>query len=1124
MKNKFSATLMALLALVAALCVCFVACDQLPDDDTPVEEDIIYTVSFNLDGGSCSANLADGLKVVKGTALNLSSYVITKEHHTFGGWTDGTNTIAADGSITVNGDTTLTALWTLNSYIVTFNVNGGNELANSTVSKDYNTQLSLADYQPTRTNYLFKGWTDGTDSYAADAQITVTQNITLTAVWALDVSDLSKFVFEETETEVTLKGVADGFDLEKVILPAEYNGKPITAIAQRAFSYNKVVKQIYLDGMTNLKEIGNNAFASSPLLQVVSLKGLSNLTTIGDSAFYGTYNGADSLKTVVFDGCTSLESIGQMAFAYQEVLESIDLSSCTKLTSIARQMLDGCSALTTVSLPASLQSIANNADFFRGCDSLQSITVAEGNAYFVSENGVMYTAGKTEIIKFPACSTATQFVAPATVTKVWGSAFQNADKLTNVDLSACTALTNVGFNAFSGCLELTLTVPFTADGRLEDGTKVTLGSGWKNGVDVVNYQQFTFVELTVSGIKDNAIVGVADAQIIASATYGTESVAVVVTLNGTEVACTDGKYNLTYVEGANTVVVTATHGQKTATQSFTVTYKLKPSVSATLTEGKVYYGQYIEFDVIAKDAGGNALGKSAVSVKLNFGSGAYTPFAGLAITDGTGGKVHVQIDMDTLRAWGYYDGGEFTVIVVATDGLSAEVSFKIEHKEGAEPKPTVTTTVVDGKNYYGQYVEFDVTAKDASGKAIGKDGIVIKTNWGYGLNPLTSAAYTMEDVDGNVHVKIDFTYLRDMWYYEGGKFTLEVSLKDDATVKASYSIEHKEGQEPKASVTTTVVDGKNYYGQYVEFDVTAKDASGKAIGKDGIVIKTNWGYGLNPLTSMAYTMENVGDNVHVKIDFDFLWSNFYYEGGKLTLEVSLKDDATVKVSYSIEHTEGAEPNTISTTVEDGKNYYGQYVEFDVTATGADGKAVGKDGIVIKTNWGYGLNPLTSMAYTTQDVSGKVHVKIDFDFLWSNFYYEGGKFTLEISLKDNAAVKVSYQIEHKEGAEPNTITTTVEDGKKYSGQYIEFDITATGADGKAVGKDGITIKTNWGYGLNPLTSMAYTTQDVSGKVHVKIDFDFLWSNFYYEGGKSTLEISLKDNAAIKVSYSTEHVEA
>ena len=133
------------------------------------------------------------------------------------------------------------------------------------------------------------------------------------------------------------------------------------------------------------------------------------------------------------------------------------------------------------------------------------------------------------------------------------------------------------------------------------------------------------------------------------------------------------------------------------------------------------------------------------------------------------------------------------MVLIAADGDStAEAKYKIEHVLKA-PAPTVTTTLEDGKVYGGDYLEFEIEAKDGAGRALTKSAVTIKTNWGYGLNVLTSMALEMTDVNGKIKVKINFALLWRTFTYEGGNYRMVVVVTDgDSAAQIEYTLAQEE--------------------------------------------------------------------------------------------------------------------------------------------------------------------------------------------------------------------------------------------------------------------------------------------------------------------------------------------
>lgn len=144
-----------------------------------------YTITFVTDGGTAVAPITQDY----GTAVTAPS-APTKVGYTFAGWDkDIPETIPAENM-------TITAKWTVNQYTITFNTDGGSDVA--PITQDYGTAVA-APAAPTKDGYTFVGWYK--DGVAYTFTTMPAEDITLTAKWSTD-SHNAIFVIDGVETIV----------------------------------------------------------------------------------------------------------------------------------------------------------------------------------------------------------------------------------------------------------------------------------------------------------------------------------------------------------------------------------------------------------------------------------------------------------------------------------------------------------------------------------------------------------------------------------------------------------------------------------------------------------------------------------------------------------------------------------------------------------------------------------------------------------------------------------------------------------------------------------------------------------------------------------------------------------
>ncbi len=139
-----------------------------------------YLVKF-VDG---SGILYDYRTVAENSNILTAAAPAAAAGFSFGGWSDGINTVGAGSLYLVTNDVTFTAVWTAAAYNVSFDANGGTPTP-AALSAGYNDDIVLPA-APTREGFAFIGWRDTRTSlvYGAGANYTVTQSVNMQAVWS----------------------------------------------------------------------------------------------------------------------------------------------------------------------------------------------------------------------------------------------------------------------------------------------------------------------------------------------------------------------------------------------------------------------------------------------------------------------------------------------------------------------------------------------------------------------------------------------------------------------------------------------------------------------------------------------------------------------------------------------------------------------------------------------------------------------------------------------------------------------------------------------------------------------------------------------------------------------------
>ena len=288
--------------------------------------------------------------------------------------------------------------------------------------------------------------------------------------------------------------------LEEVVIPAEYNGKKVTQILDRAFNGCSNLKSITIP--PSVTTIGTGAFTFTSLTNVEIP---SSVNTIGEGAFSACASlasieiseGVKKICDSAFFCCTSLKSIEIPASvtiihsrAFQECvsLESISFAENSQLTTIESNAFYFCSALKNLEIPANTTIIGLEA--FVSCQSLESIKIlsnvdtigASAFAGCTSLTSIEFSGGITSINEyaFYGCSSIKSIVLPEGLTTIAFRAFSNCTSLENLTIPA--SVTYFDEESIYNCVNLT---NITYKGTVEQWNAFSFDWEWNHGVPAI---------------------------------------------------------------------------------------------------------------------------------------------------------------------------------------------------------------------------------------------------------------------------------------------------------------------------------------------------------------------------------------------------------------------------------------------------------------------------------------------------------------------------------------------------------------------------------------------------------------------------------------------------------------
>lgn len=428
---------------------------------------VLYTITYNLKGGSFASDYAPRQKIIKDDVVELpEAEKVLRNGYLLEGWYSDENYSAESKINSIKyaaQDVAVYAKWKPVVYKIIYWVGCDYFEGNYTIEDD------VTLLPPSDEDIAFNAWyedetcvgtpVDGWSAGARYCDISFYADYTMPSNIAVDKDSIARIIQKMNKSgaiiatgnfnEDDIKNVQDALwklnevkpdvlvslDLSNVALAVgrygyEYGGGRIT-LYQNAFYMCKSLEAVVLP--SNVEMIGRGAFLGCTSLKSVNIP---NTVTIIDS---DAFHDCPSIESITIPN--GVTKIGADAFYECSSLKNITIPD--GVTEIESCAFRGCSSLESVVIPTGLKIIGYDA--FHECSSLKSVTIPSG----VTEIGGA---------AFWKCTSLETIKIPSGVTRIGGSTFGYCSALKTVNIPV--GVTEIDVCAFEDCVALeSITIP-----------------------------------------------------------------------------------------------------------------------------------------------------------------------------------------------------------------------------------------------------------------------------------------------------------------------------------------------------------------------------------------------------------------------------------------------------------------------------------------------------------------------------------------------------------------------------------------------------------------------------------------------------------------------------------------
>lgn len=265
-------------------------------------------------------------------------------------------------------------------------------------------------------------------------------NYDIDSEYELILNIYSNLKYKEEEDSASVLGFLSGYNENYIHIPAFYNDKPITSIANNAFYESNIYEAIISNNIIN---IGNQAFSNSSKLMSLTLG--DNVSSISNTAFNNCYR----LKEVINLSDIALSDTSNIKKYAKDIYDSLLLESKLVYSDNSLVYYLENDELALINYIGNDNSLTISSKY----NDKNIIKIDDYALYDLNLDSIVFNNGIKEIGKYSLASNNFKTInLPNTLENIKDYAFTDLNQLKEIILQS--SITSIGMGVFKNCNSL----------------------------------------------------------------------------------------------------------------------------------------------------------------------------------------------------------------------------------------------------------------------------------------------------------------------------------------------------------------------------------------------------------------------------------------------------------------------------------------------------------------------------------------------------------------------------------------------------------------------------------------------------------------------------------------------